>query len=180
MFRFLTRLCVLAVCFPLTVVAQDADQGDDLPSPSATKENGPAAQLQPEGIDEVTVVGARSLANLRLEVVRAEDNLYAIFNSLNDDDRYDIICKKETRIGSQIPHRVCLARLFRDAMPEAAEDDVLVGIHIRNMPGAKKHMKILKEKILAIAAMHPELLAALNERHKLSKKFQEERAKKYD
>lgn len=179
-FQFFARLCVLAVCLPLAAVAQDGEKGDGEPSPGVAGENVGGAQPQPESIDEVTVMGARSLANLRFEIERAEDNIYAIFNSLNDDDRYDVICKKETRIGSHIPHRVCLARLFRDAMSEDAEDDVLVGIHSRKMPGAEKHMKKLKEKMLALAAKHPELLAALNERHKLSKKFEHERAKKYD
>ena len=59
-----------------------------------------------ETIDEITVMGARSLAMMRAEVIEAEDVIYDLFNELNDDDGYDIICKKETQLGSQIPKRV--------------------------------------------------------------------------
>ncbi|MDH3552841.1 MAG: hypothetical protein OER22_09530 [Gammaproteobacteria bacterium] len=54
-------------------------------------------------IDEITVVGARQLGAMRAKVELAEDQVFALFNDLNDDDGYDIICKKETRIGSQLP-----------------------------------------------------------------------------
>ena len=131
-------------------------------------------------IDEVTVLGVRELADLRIEVFRAEDVVYDLFNELNDDDGYDIICKKETRIGSQIPKRVCQARLFRDAVAEATEDvvegEILSGVAVNRA----KHNVILREKMAALATEHPELLAALKKRMEISKKFEQERAKKFD
>jgi len=141
-----------------------------------------STEIQPDAeiIDEVTVLGVRELADLRAEVVEAEDAVYAVFNDLNDDDRYDIICKKETRIGSQIPKRVCQARLYRDAV--AAEAEGVVDGEI--MPGMKvnsaKHNAILREKMAALANKHPDLLAALKNRLELSEKFERERAKKFD
>jgi len=131
-------------------------------------------------IDEVTVLGVRDLAALRTEVIRAEDVVYDIYNELNDGDGYDIICKKETRIGSQIPRRVCQTRMFRDAVSEAAEDIVdgepLGGPMVNNA----KHGGILREKMAALANEHPELLVALKRRLELRKKFEQERAKKFD
>lgn len=133
-----------------------------------------------EIIDEVTVLGIRELADLRAEVVEAEDVVFDLFNDLNDDDRYDIICKKETRIGSQIPKRICQARLFRDAVAAAAEGtvdgEIMPGEHV-NM---NKHNRILREKMAALANEHPELLAALQNRLAVSRKFEQERAKKFD
>ena len=140
------------------------------------------AGIQPDDeiIDEVTVLGVRELADLRAEVVLAEDAVYVLFNDLNDDDRYDIVCKKETRIGSQIPKRICQARLYRDAV--AAEAEAVTDGEI--MPGMKvnstKHNAILREKMAALANEHPELLAALKKRLELSRKFERERAKRFD
>ena len=47
-----------------------------------------------EIIDEITVMGARELASLRAELIRADDAVYDLYNNLNDDDAYDVICKK--------------------------------------------------------------------------------------
>ena len=141
-----------------------------------------------ETIDEITVVSARTLGQMRTEIVRAEDQAYAIFNELNADDGYDITCKRETRVGSQIVRRVCLARMYRDALSEATEDavgdetaGVVVGVStVGANISAKKHQAILREKMRVLTAQHPELLAALKKRRDLVKEFEEKRAQKYD
>jgi len=131
-------------------------------------------------IDEITVVGARSLGAMRAEITRAEDVAFGLFNDLNDDDAYDIICKKETRIGSQIPKRVCLARMYRDAVSEATEDEESGILLTVKITGSSKHQKILREKMRVLANEHPELLQALRQRSVLQKKCEAERAKRYD
>ena len=153
---------------------------------TATMAQDPATEELVEGqpneqiIDEVTVLGVRELADLRVEVIRAEDVVYDLYNELNDDDGYDIICKKETRIGSQIPKRVCQARLFRNAVAEAARDvaegELMGGVKMNEA----KHNAILREKMAALATKHPELLAALRKRLEVSKKFEQEWSKKFD
>lgn len=131
-------------------------------------------------IDEITVLGARTLGSMRAEVTEAEQVVYDMFNELNDDDDYDIICKKETRIGSQIPHRICLARMYRDQVAEATLDDD-DGIHmpVGNMTRSSKHQKILVEKMRALAIEHPELLGALRTRYRLEAEFEAEREKRF-
>lgn len=149
---------------------------------SERADNGQDAAVEPDAeiIDEVTVLGVRELAHLRAEVIRAEDVVYDLYNDLNEDDKYDIVCKKETRIGSQIPRRICQARLFRDAVADATEDieggEDLTGA----MVNSAKHNAILREKMAALASEHPELLVALKKRLELSKKFEQERARKFD
>ena len=149
------------------------------PEPVADEQ---ATDIQPDAeiVDEVTVLGVRELADLRVEVVRAEDAVYSLFNDLNDDDRYDIICKRETRIGSQIPRRICQARMFRDAVAEAAEDVAEGELMGGAMVNSSKHNAILREKMAALASEHPELLAALKKRLEASEKFERERTKKFD
>ncbi len=144
-----------------------------------------AGQLQAENsdseaeeIDEVTVIGARPLADLRREITLAEDRMYAIFNELNTDDGYDIICKKETRIGSQIPKRVCLARMYRERRSEAAMDETEVFVEGR-MPAARRHQRILVGKMRALAEQHPELLKAVQRRQLRIQEFEAERERRF-
>ena len=132
-----------------------------------------------ETIDEITVMGARSLAMMRAEVIEAEDVIYDLFNELNDDDGYDIICKKETRIGSQMPQRICLARMYREAVADATNDEDGGPIVVGNMTRTSRHQEILMDKMRALAAEHPELLDALRTRYALDRRYKEERAKRY-
>ncbi len=71
--RICAYLFVLVVCLSQITVAQE-----------------------PDAIDEIVVMGGRSLTLLRHEVTQAEDIFYDRYNLLNEDDRYDMICKDET------------------------------------------------------------------------------------
>ena len=132
-----------------------------------------------ETIDEITVIGAKSLVEMRHEITLAEDRVFTLFNDFNKDDGYDIICKKQTPIGSQIPQRVCLARMYREGRSEAVADDF--GEFADNkMPAAAKHQRILREKMRNLAAQHPELLQALQKRRSLVKEFEAERQRRLE
>jgi hypothetical protein len=132
-----------------------------------------------EAIDEITVMGARDLGALRAELVRAEDEVYDLYNDLNDDDDYDIICKKQARVGSQIKFRVCQTRLFREALSTATEDEDGFLSPEGQLVNEKKHNSILREKMRVVANENPELVVALRKRHALKQKLEEERHKKY-
>lgn len=160
----LTLLLVTAALLPVRLFAQDAD---------------PAEADVDATIDEITVVGARSLGAMRTKVTIAEDQVYALFNDLNEDDGYDIICKKETRIGSQIPKRVCLARMYREALAEETVDEDFGSVRTGRMTRNSKHQKILQEKMRTLARQHPELLQALRKRHALDQEFKKARDSKY-
>ncbi len=112
-------------------------------------------------VNEATVAGTPSLEAMRAELERVEDVVYAIFNELNDDDAYDVICKNETKIGSQIPQRVCLARVFRDSVVEDSLDEDTGTISVSRKGSSSRHQKILAEKMRQLASENPELLEAL-------------------
>jgi len=157
-------LAALIGLLPLTAFAQDTDS---------------ESELLDAAIDEITIVGARTLGSMRAEVVIAEDRAFELFNDFNDDDGYDIICKRETRIGSQIPKRVCLARMYRETLAEATIDEDFGDLRLGRMTGSDKHQKILQEKMRALAMEHPELLSALQKRYALEQKFKQARDEKY-
>jgi hypothetical protein len=62
---------------------------------------------------EVQVQNQKSLRQLRAEVDQAEENFFAVFNSINSDDEYDVKCAYETGLGSRRKQHVCTPRFAR-------------------------------------------------------------------
>ena len=128
-------------------------------------------------IDEITVSATQTPTAIRRQLIAVENGIYAMFNALNDDDRYDIVCRKETRIGSQIPQRVCLTRIYREALAQATEDEDAavggVGANVFRGPGidASRHNEILRQKMAHIANENPELMVALRKRLELERSY---------
>jgi hypothetical protein len=95
----ITMRVVLLLVLPLSGLCQPVPVQTEKPS---------------ETIEEVIVLGYKSLIDLKHEMYRAEDTLYDLFNSLNTDDLFDVRCYKEVPTGSKIPWRVCRTNWFRD------------------------------------------------------------------
>lgn len=80
--------------------------------------------------------------------------------------------------------RACKTRVIRNAEIQATQDGIIFGpanIGSRPViPSANKHDKILQEKLRAFAISDPELQDALMDYDRLSKKYTEEREKKFD
>jgi hypothetical protein len=101
-------------------------------SPVAAQIESAAADAQPggdageiEGItadEEITVVGQRTLRDLRLEVQLERERVYGLFNLLNSDDQFDIHCTSVPRTGTRIPQRVCRPQFADDATHDVGED----------------------------------------------------------
>ncbi len=175
MTRRIAYLFVLVAFLPHVTIAQEAE----------TISNDAAESVAaPDAIDEIVVMGGRSLTLLRHEVTQAEDVFYDRYNFLNEDDRYDMICKDETPIGTRIPVRVCKTRVIRDAERQATQDGMIFGpANIGStpvIPSANKHNEILQKKLRAFAISDPELQDALMDYDRLSRKFAVEREKKFD
>ena len=114
-------------------------------------------------IDEVTVYGNKSLLVLRQELYEAEDNAYAVFNSLNSDDEYDVQCYREAPVGSHIKRRVCRPNFVNDATPDDARKGQLGLPNKDAWAIVQQKNKILREKMEALVVKHPELFKALEE-----------------
>ncbi|MGI9270800.1 MAG: hypothetical protein ACR2QT_03430 [Woeseiaceae bacterium] len=147
--------------------------------PASADETEGTSDVTNEVVDEITVMGVRDLGSLRTELMRAEDEVYNLYNELNDDDDYDIICQRVASIGSQIKKRVCQSRLYRDALSEATEDEDGGILFAGSLVNEKKHSQILREKMFDVASKNPQLVIALRKRHALQQKFDSERDKKF-
>lgn len=119
-----------------------------------------------EAIDEITVYGEQSLSTLKMEYEAAELSFYNLYNELNDDRKYDVVCRKETRKGSHIKHRICWPRYQLDARTQEARAKFFRGeIDPGVMALDIAEEKVMKERIAKIAEENPQLLEALVEYH---------------
>jgi hypothetical protein len=58
-------------------------------------------------------VGAgASAAEVRLEIERVEDAVYARFNAINSSDDLDVLCVEQTPTGTDVPVRTCAPRFM--------------------------------------------------------------------
>jgi hypothetical protein len=65
------------------------------------------APQPPQEIEEVVVIGGKTLSQYRLELEQAQDDLFKLFNQLNERNDTDVNCRDEVPTGSRIPQRVC-------------------------------------------------------------------------
>jgi hypothetical protein len=62
--------------------------------------------------DEIIVLGR--VDELRRNLQRAEEAVYARFNDINSDDRFNIHCRMEASPNTHIPVRVCVSNSWRE------------------------------------------------------------------
>jgi hypothetical protein len=124
------------------------------------------AEAEPAGpLEEVIVRAPRSLKSLREAIFDAEDRAFDLYNELNTDDDYDIVCHREAPTGSRISYRNCRARFVDRLLAEnTAEAFSLGGDGFAVLPlpmhQIEERMQILSEKIESLAREHPQLLEA--------------------
>lgn len=127
-------------------------------------------------IDEIIVLGEKTVPQLRREIRAVEMEINDLFNASNPDSGYDIVCRTETRIGSQIPRTNCKARVYWEALSELAEEDE--GTVRTNQPlmMPARHAEVLRQKMLEQAEENPKLLQALVRRKLLQREIQGRKA----
>ena len=171
-------LVALATCLSWQVFAQEPDP--DVAESNVSVDH----ESDADAIDEIIVMGERSLLSLRHELTLAEDNFFDKYNMLNEDDRYDIICKDEVHIGSRIPVRECISRVIRESRIEATQNAVSLGSGpVGGNPRGReeaKHSRALQENLRKLAMQDKDLQDALMEYDASRRKYEEEHSKKFD
>ncbi len=137
------------------------------------RDSSPALEeIEESLIDEVIVRGERTRRQIRKELRAIEMQIYSQFNDLNNDDDYDIVCRRVTRVGSQIPRTSCKAKIYWDALSNLAQGEE-PGVHpLRPMRDPAKHAAILRQKILDLAKSDTSFLESLIKRRQLEKEEQ--------
>jgi hypothetical protein len=175
-------LCA-ALVSPATVGAQSPatngpQESQGNPSVSAKE---PPIEI-PGDMEEVIVFGERQLNLIRRELVTAENLVFDMFNELNEQDEYDMICLKEARIGSQIRFRVCKPGFMLNAEEEAAEE-YLVDIQSDGISqsspfrGDWKRKSLQQRELMAkLANENPQFLELLKKRLELRHEYEASQA----
>ncbi len=147
---------------------------DDLPHEMAIPEEGDVEHLV---IDEVTVVERKSVSLLRFELAKADDRVFSLYNALNSNDSLDMICKKETRIGSQIKYRVCKSSYHRQIESESGSEFLEGGDISTSARAPAGHYDKVRSNMARLMAEHSELLRAVHRRAILRKKISDQKEK---
>jgi len=78
-----------------------------------------------ENMEEITVYGEKSWLNLRSEWYNAEEDFFAVFNSLNSRDDFDINCEFLTPLGERRRYHVCAPQFAKSYQAAASAEYIL-------------------------------------------------------
>ena len=119
------------------------------------------AEEQPQVMEEVIVWGSKSLMDLKLEMIEAEDTMFELFNSFNTNDDFDVRCYRETSVGSRIKQRVCRTNIQRKLLRRASQRMMAGEPYVFPAAELKHAEKSLLENMTEPALEQPEMLDAL-------------------
>ncbi|HWK52768.1 MAG TPA: hypothetical protein VNR18_00210 [Hyphomicrobiales bacterium] len=126
---------------------------------TSAAEDPPAAT--PESIEEIEIVGQRTLSTLRLEIRREEEQMFDLFNDLNDVREFDVSCGEVIVTGSLIPARECVPRYIQRARFLNAQDFLQFGIPQKTEQELwwenRRKNEAFNAKIRSLAVEHPSL-----------------------
>ena len=139
-------------------------------------------------LDEIVVKDKTSLHSLRMEVIRAEELKYEIFNELNSTDDFDIHCKWRTNTGSLLRDWYCVSGWMekerrRDMDNWTSGFEMVTPRSERQLALAfADQQEALKKEMVDLSIKHPELATAILRakelRHLYEKKGHKGRIKK--
>ncbi len=147
-----------------TVLAEEVEQRPPITMEEIASEA--SEQESSESIEEIVVYGDKPLGALRRDVYKSEENFFDLFNSLNRDFEYDVNCYYEVPSFTHIRRHVCRANFVVEATSVQYVEIRTSGPRYPTVPPdlvIAKKKKILRQKMEALVAEHPELLQALTE-----------------
>jgi hypothetical protein len=118
--------------------------------------------------EEITVYGEKSLVRLRHAFYRAQENLFSVFNDLNSNDEFDVVCDYSVRPNRR-QHHLCRpkfaikaeAMATQDAMRGAAYHGVGLSEYSPHVARIKKKNELLWAEMRALLVEQPALQRAL-------------------
>ena len=141
---------------------------EDTPTPRMSDG---APQAAPAAMDEALIQG-KSLRELRLEIYKAEDRFYALYNQVNTKHLYDIHCTVSATTGTRLEARVCTP-VFVD---RATEDEGRGFVQGHYAPPAFQVVAVTsdyyRQNARQLVAKYPQLLDLLRERYEAAQRYQ--------
>lgn len=131
---------------------------------------------------------ADKTADLEKQLAAATDEYYALYNKLNADPQYDMVCRMERETGTKFEKRVCLPRYARDSQTADASQTMqsatqamaptngVVASGKASTASSSKAEGYLNN-MRAVLEKSPELLAIAQKRNALLAQIAESKAK---
>lgn len=142
-----------------------------------------------EVLEEITIIGDRSMGSLTHLIMKAEDRIYDIFNGMNSDKRYDVVCRWDAPIGSNIKRRSCRPNFVINAQSDNARAVLayMQGSAYATDPSEASsfaaqlyhHFPIFHQKMIASIKENPELLEAIVKYNELKGAVYKEKKRRY-
>ena len=132
--------------------------------------------------EEVLVTGQRLFRDMERRIREAEDHMYALYNDLNDDDRYDFHCSWDQPTGTRIRVRNCRPQFLIQATSEQAtnflqtQQGFMGNGALPVMSVLEHHTPILEEKLKGFIRENDELLDAVVRHHELREELKARRS----
>ena len=124
-----------------------------------------------EAYDEIEVVGKARLDTLRTRLYQSEVDVYDLFNDLNDQNEFDVLCVDHAPTGSHIKERYCEPRFVKELRSEAYRD----GRNNRiSQSKYRKKQEQFSEIMEQLANDNPALLKALVEYSEAADRYEAE------
>ncbi len=133
-----------------------------------------------EPLEEIIVVAPRTLRSMRVEIRRAEDNVLSLFNAMNDDNDYDIRCRQETPLGTNIPARICNPRFVDRLIGRETQLFLRTGVYAEPVGEIRQHQEILNEMMRTMAEENSELRDEMLLFYQLKTRYDAEREERLE
>jgi len=111
-----------------------------------------------EVMENIVVASQKSTSALRKDLIRAEDDFYDLYNTLNDDNEYDVRCFYEAPTGVRTKSHVCRPVFFSKARNRENKNR---RIDPKTDAGIADKMVKLQENLESLIAANPELQEAM-------------------
>lgn len=79
---------------------------------------------------------AEKASDIRKEMAKVEEQYFALYNKLNTDRQYDMVCRREAETGTTFLKRVCKPRYVERAQQSAASERMQSAIQASATAGA--------------------------------------------
>ena len=147
----------------LSVLAGSAISAALAQEPEATETAETGIDARP--VEEITVIGQKSLARLHLRITEKQNEIYDFFNSQNSSDRMDIICSTRRPTGTHILKRECEPRFLKALRVEKTRDERMgIGVSFSQydlVGWSAQDFERLQNEMLALMAANKEFADSL-------------------
>lgn len=138
----------------------------------------PCQDTKPGGevTEEIIVHGEEyDLKDLNIAIRTTEKDMYELFNSINEDDKFDVYCERRAYTGSKIKKQLCFPRYYHDAAGNQARSELADLRAVRSDPplaqNATQYIDPQFSLRLNQEKWNEKMAAAINKDTKLMKLF---------